>query len=98
VLHKAVGLHEELLRAFQSVPLQADTVLARLVRDGQPFLLQLSSLRKSFPHIAPFWERAGYQSGVGVPLIIAGERIGAFGMLFREERHFSEEEQHFLLT
>jgi signal transduction histidine kinase len=98
VLQGAVGLTEELARVFGSVPLHADTVLARIVREGRPFLVQLSAIRQAFPHVAPFWERAGYQSGVGVPLTIAGERIGAFGMLFREERVFSEEEQHFLLT
>ncbi len=97
-LQGAVGLSQELEQSFSSVPLDANTALASVVREGKPLLLQLSAFRRVFPHIAPLWERAGYRSGVGVPLTVGGDRIGAFGLLFHEERGFSADEQQFLLT
>jgi signal transduction histidine kinase len=97
-LQGAVGLGEELEQAFRSVPLDAHTVLASIVREGKLFNLQLSAFRTAFPHIAPFWERAGLRSGIGVPLTITGERIGAFCLMFTEERPFSEEDVRFVTT
>jgi PAS domain S-box-containing protein len=107
VLATADGVHLEMLAwrgyaparvdGWQRFPISADTPISHAVRTGE--LVVIRSLReRDERHPALRGLPADHAMSVSVPLLVEGERLGAMGLSFHEERPFGDEDRAFVMA
>jgi PAS domain S-box-containing protein len=92
------GMPSEVAEEWKRFAINAPTPLSLVARTGEPlFLESAGDWHRHFPHLARLASDVGHQANVVVPLAIGGHPIGALGLAFEKERHFSVDDRAFAL-
>ncbi|GJG88826.1 hypothetical protein tb265_40070 [Gemmatimonadetes bacterium T265] len=95
----SVGLPPETRAAWARAPLDADVPLGEAVRTGEPVWVTSAEAGVArFAGLAPVRAAAAYEAAATLPLVAAGETVGALAFGFPDAREFRPDEQAFLLT
>jgi PAS domain S-box-containing protein len=95
----AQGMPVDVAAEWNRFAIGAPTPLSYVTRSGQPLFLESpDDWRVNFPELAGLAAGVGHAANVVVPLATGGAPIGALGLAFFKERHFSEDERAFALA
>lgn len=95
----ASDMPPDVFERWGHIPLSDHTPLTDVVRSAKPlFLESRADWKRLYPDLLPTLDEAGHSAQMVVPLIVAGNTVGALGIAFREEREFTEEEREFAVT
>ncbi len=84
---------------YKTMPLHADTILARAVREGMPIWIEnLETFRQHYPATAANASMEGIQAVAALPLVIEGRIIGGISVGFSQTQTFDSFERSFLLA
>ncbi|MEU9302524.1 SpoIIE family protein phosphatase [Streptomyces sp. NPDC048269] len=79
--------------------IDAEFPMSEAVRSMQPVLLaSREEFETRYPLLWPYIEPLSVRSGVYLPLIAQGRPIGALGLLYGREGHFTAEERNLLMA
>jgi PAS domain S-box-containing protein len=93
------GMPRDVEAEWQRYSIDAPTPLSYVARTGTAlFLESAEEWQHHFPELQGLADSVGHQANAVVPLVIGGESIGALGMAFQQERHFSDDERSFAMT
>jgi PAS domain S-box-containing protein len=96
------GVDEETLDEYRRLPLDAQGPAAACLRSGEPVFVQSrdgpDGLRARFPKLPEMWQHIGTHALAAVPLVVAGEIIGALSFAYTAPRYFSESDRAFFLA
>jgi PAS domain S-box-containing protein len=95
----AVGYDPGILEESRRLPLDSPTMMAEVVRAGEPILLGSWSERLSrYPHHRRVHARDGDRAVAGLPLKVEGRTIGALSLAFPVDRAFDDDDRRFMAT
>ena len=102
VLLRTVGFPEPVAVAVQRQADDLASPLTECVRTGSPVWVEsrdgVAGLDVRYPRIAPVWDALGLGAAAFVPLVVAGETVGAISFGFGGPRTFDPAERAFLLA
>ncbi len=92
------GMPSDVAAEWKRYAIGAPTPLSYVARTGEPlFLESAGQWHAHFPALARLAGDVGHSANAVVPLAIGGQPIGALGLAFERERHFSDDERAFAL-
>ena len=93
----AAGIGADVVQQFRHIPLEMSLPLADAARTGKTVLVQTAEDRDAFyPHLAELRRANGGGAMAALPLIAAGEVVGAIGFSFGGNRQLSDQDIAFL--
>jgi PAS domain S-box-containing protein len=96
------GVDDDTLQRFRQIPLDVDGPAAKCMRTGQAVFVQRldgpDGLQARFPELPELWTRIGTQALAAVPLVVAGDVIGAMSFTYAAPRYFSEGDRDFFVA
>ena len=102
ILVRAVGFPEAEAARMHRQRLDLKSPLVDCYHAGAPIWIESrvgpDGLDARYPIIAPVWDVLGVESAVFLPLVAAGETVGAISFAFEKPRVFTAEERAFLLA
>lgn len=94
-----LGYPAQMMRRYQRIPLGFKSPISDAAREGHLIMLDSRAEQmRLYPHIVADWEAAGVQALVAVPLRVGERLIGALGYSLGQPRHWTAEDQDFLLA
>ena len=92
-----LGYDPAVERWSQALPVDGETMVAEVVRTGQPILVSTWSDRlRRYPHHRTVHAREGDRAVAGLPLRVEGRIIGALSLAFPTDRSFDDVERGFM--
>ena len=99
VLLRQKGLAEDVFGEYARFPLDTPGPAAASVRTGETFFVETEEeVHGRFPENARLWTALGTRALAAVPLMAAGETIGAISFTFTAERAFPRESRDFFMA
>lgn len=93
------GFPPDLVETWRELPLDSATPMTEAIRSGAPRWYEtVAGWLADYPHFAATRQRTGTGALLALPLIFEGRALGAWGLSFREERHFDAEERRFIMA
>jgi PAS domain S-box-containing protein len=93
------GIPDEILRAYDSLPVTAAGPAAEAARTGQAVWLEShESLQERYPHLAEVARGAGTAALAAIALVVRGRPIGALSLVFQAPRRFARSDRTFAIT
>jgi PAS domain S-box-containing protein len=94
-----LGYEPEIAQWAQRLPLDGPTLVAEVVRRGEPILLATWKERIArYPHHRRVHARGGDRAVAGLPLQVEGRIIGALSLAFPSDRVFDDDDRGFMAT
>ncbi|MGH2617032.1 MAG: GAF domain-containing protein, partial [Thermomicrobiales bacterium] len=94
-----LGYEPEIVEWSRQLPLDGVTMVAAVVRTGEPIFLPSWEERvKLFPHHRTIHARGGDRAVAGLPLKVEGRTIGAISLAFPTDRTFDLDDRRFMAT
>ncbi|HEU4325927.1 MAG TPA: GAF domain-containing protein [Roseiflexaceae bacterium] len=94
---RVTGYPSEVLRRWQSIPLDAPVPMAEAVRTARPLLLESrETVATNWPHLGDTLDQLGWQAAALIPLMVGSRPIGTISFGFNAPRRFSAEDRDFL--
>jgi PAS domain S-box-containing protein len=95
----ADGMPPDVEAEWKRFSIDAPTPLSYVARTGIALYLESAGdWMEHFPELSRLADSVGHRANAVVPLVIGGASMGALGIAFEQERHFSEEERSFAMT
>jgi signal transduction histidine kinase/DNA-binding NarL/FixJ family response regulator len=95
----AAGLPSEVLSHWSSFTLDTPVLLGEVMRSTRLVVMpSREEWDRNYPRFAGGWQLTADAAWVGVPMLLEGRPIGAFGLGWSEPRIFDEAERSFMLT
>ncbi len=93
------GYDSEIAAWSQRLPVDGETLVADVVRSGEPILIPTWKERLSrYPHHRTVHARGGDRAVAGLPLQVEGRIIGALSLAFPTDRQFDDDDRRFMAT
>jgi PAS domain S-box-containing protein len=93
------GIPDEILRAYDSLPVTAAGPAAEAARTGQAVWLEShEALQERFPHLAEVARGAGTAAVAAIALVVRGRPIGALSLVFQAPRRFARSDRTFAIA
>ncbi|MDF3016966.1 MAG: Sensor protein, partial [Thermomicrobiales bacterium] len=94
-----LGYEPEIAQWAQRLPLDGPTLVADVVRSGEPILLATWEERIArYPHHRRVHAKGGDRAVAGLPLQVEGRTIGALSLAFPSDRTFDVDDRRFMAT
>lgn len=94
-----LGYDEKIKVWSQNLPVAGETMVAEVVRTGQPILMPTWAERlERYPHHRDVHAHDGDRAVAGLPLQVEGRLIGALSLAFPTDRDFDEDDRRFMTT
>ena len=96
---RVAGYAAEVVEESRRFPIAASGSMAEAIRTGEPIWLERSAgAAAHFPILGQYHDIDGSGALAAVPLLVHGRAIGGLGLIFPDERTFSEQDRAFALT
>jgi PAS domain S-box-containing protein len=93
------GAVEDVAQRWQRFPLTAPVPLAEAIREQRPVVLETFAERlPRYPALAGVVSPDENGAMVALPMVVRGEALGSLGWGWPNDRHFTAQDQAFLLT
>jgi PAS domain S-box-containing protein len=93
------GMPPDVETQWKRYSIDAPTPLSYVARTGTAlFLESAEDWASHFPDLSRLANSVGHNANAIVPLVIAGESIGALGIAFEQEHRFPDDERSFAMT
>src|SRR5215213_2719563 len=94
-----LGYSPEIAQWAQRLPLDGPTLVAEVVRGGEPIMLATWEERIArYPHHRRVHASGGDRAVAGLPLQVEGRTIGAMSLAFPSDHPFDEDDRRFMAT
>jgi PAS domain S-box-containing protein len=96
---RVAGYQPEAVEGSRRFPTGASGSMAEAIRTGKPIWLERSAgAAAHFPILGQYHDIDGSGALAAIPLLIHGRAVGGLGLIFPDERTFSEQDRAFALT
>jgi signal transduction histidine kinase len=86
----------QIFENWRRFPASSHSPVAEAVRNAELIVLEsLAAWQSRYPDLVPLAVETGHRAQIIAPLVVAGDCIGAIGIAFDEDRHFSDEEKQY---
>ena len=93
------GIPDEILRAYDSLPVTAAGPAAEAARTGRAVWLEShQALQERYPHLAELARGAGTAALAAIALVVRGRPIGALSLVFQAPRRFARSDRTFAIA
>jgi len=84
----------QIFENWRRFPVSSDSPVAEVVRDSKLITLEsVYAWQSRYPDLVELVVETGHRAQIISPLVVAGHCIGAIGIAFDEDRHFTDEEK-----
>ncbi len=96
------GFDPDVALDYARFPISLPGPTGHALRTGEPVFIESrdgdDGMRARFPWVADVWERMGVHAAATIPLVAAGQVVGATPLLFDAPRRFTDDDRAFFLA